>query len=87
MDNPDLSRPADIRAEEICPDAEWDDPIVREVREVRERIFAEFNYDLAAYIHYLGELQEEERQRGRVIISTPFPRPQAPQDRARTDAA
>jgi hypothetical protein len=87
MKNPDRGKLASVPSQEIFPDAEWDDPIVREVREVRERIFAEFNCDLTAYVRYLGEHQEEARQQGYVIISTPFARTQTPQDPARTDAA
>jgi hypothetical protein len=87
MNNPDPGRPATTRSQETCPDAEWDDPIVREVREIREQILAEFDYDLTAYVRYLGARQEEARQKGHVIISTPFARTQTPQDRARTDAA
>ena len=64
-----------------APPAEWDDPIVREVREVRERILATFDYDLEAYVRYLGELQEEARRRGVTIISSPG------SERARSDAA
>jgi hypothetical protein len=54
-----------------APPADWDDPIVREVREARERIFATFDYDLDAYVRYLRELQEEARRRGGTIISSP----------------
>jgi hypothetical protein len=86
MSNPDAGR-LTVQSTEICPDAEWDDPIVREVREIREQILAGFNYDLAAYVRYLGERQEEARQQGHVIISTPFARTQPPQGPARTDAA
>ncbi|CAA9377262.1 MAG: hypothetical protein AVDCRST_MAG89-5103 [uncultured Gemmatimonadetes bacterium] len=85
MRNPDAER-LTVQSQEICTDAEWDDPIVREVREIRAQIFARFN-DLAAYVRYLGERQEEARQQGHVIISTPFARTQPPQGPARTDAA
>jgi hypothetical protein len=33
------------------------DPIVAEVRRIREQIFAEFNYDLHAYCEYLRAQQ------------------------------
>lgn len=65
----------------------YDDPIVAEVHRIRREIMEEFDNDLHAYCEYLREQTEIERQRGRVIISTPFPRPQEHQERARTDAA
>jgi hypothetical protein len=45
------------------------DPIVAEVRRVREQIFAEFNYDLHAYCEYLRSL---EATSGRKYITAPL---------------
>lgn len=42
----------------------WDDPIVAEVRKVRQEIFARFNYDLDAYFEHLKTVEEEDRKRG-----------------------
>jgi hypothetical protein len=50
----------------------WEDPIVAEVHRIRREIFARFNGDMAAYVRHLQALEEEERKRGRVIISTPL---------------
>jgi hypothetical protein len=37
----------------------WDDPIVSEVRQVREALFAEFNYDLGKYAESLRRKQAD----------------------------
>lgn len=37
----------------------WEDPIVAEVRKLRQRLFAEFNYDLEAYVEHLKARQQE----------------------------
>jgi hypothetical protein len=44
------------------PDAQerlqpWDDPIVSEVRQIREALFAEFDYDLEKYAERLRRKQ------------------------------
>lgn len=67
-------------ARDEAPDG-WDDPMVREVRDARERVFAAFDYDLEAYVRYLGERQEEARRRGVTIV------PVAETGRTRSDAA
>ncbi|HEY0021444.1 MAG TPA: hypothetical protein VGB24_00985 [Longimicrobium sp.] len=64
-----------------------EDPIVEEVHRARREIMAGFNNDLHAYCEHLRELTEVERQRGRVIISTPFRRSAPQHETARTDAA
>lgn len=55
-----------------------DTDIVAEVRAVREAYFAEFDYDLAAFIRHL---QERQRQSGRELVPAPPP-PARPTDRA-----
>ncbi|HEY7767451.1 hypothetical protein [Longimicrobium sp.] len=64
-----------------------EDPIVEEVHRARREIMAGFNNDLHAYCEHLRELTEVERQRGRVIISTPFRRSALQHETAQTDAA
>lgn len=54
----------------------WEDPIVAQVHRVRREIFARFDYDLEGYFQHLSELAEEERARGRVVISVPPPKRQ-----------
>ena len=49
----------------------WEDPIVEEVRKVREAHAAQFNYDLWAIYR---DLKEQERKSGRAFVSYP-PRP------------
>jgi len=49
----------------------WDDPIVKETREIRDALAARFNYDVRALGRYL---QEEERKSGRTYKSYP-PKP------------
>jgi hypothetical protein len=53
----------------------WEDPIVAEVRKVREEIFAEFNYDLHAYAAHLQALEKEARQRGVRYSDRPLAQP------------
>jgi hypothetical protein len=44
----------------------WEDPIVDEVRKVREAHAAKFNYDLWAIYR---DLKEQERKSGRAFVS------------------
>ena len=44
----------------------WSDPIVDEVRRVRDAYAAEFNYDLKAIYR---DLKEKEKRSGRKIVS------------------
>ena len=46
----------------------WEDPIVEEVRKVREAHAARFNYDLRAIYR---DLKEQERKSGRAFVSYP----------------
>ena len=46
----------------------WEDPIVEEVRKVREAHAAQFNYDLRMIYH---DLKEQERKSGRAFVSYP----------------
>ena len=46
----------------------WEDPIVEEVRKVREAHAARFNYDLWAIYR---DLKEQERKSGRAFVSYP----------------
>jgi hypothetical protein len=56
----------------------WEDPIVSEVHRARREIYERFNGDMAAYGRYLSAVEEEERKRGREIITVPLRRPQKP---------
>ncbi len=49
----------------------YQDPIVAEVRAIREAYAQEFNYDLQAIFR---DLQEQEKKSGRKVVSFP-PRP------------
>lgn len=46
----------------------WEDPIVATVREQRQQLFAEFNYDLEAYVAHLKARQEEREARTGVFF-------------------
>ncbi len=46
----------------------WEDPIVAEVRKIREAYAAQFNYDLTAIYH---DLKRQEKESGRVFVSYP----------------
>jgi hypothetical protein len=60
----------------------WEDPIVAEVRKQRQQLFAEFDYDLAAYVEHLKIRQEEREARTGVYM------PHLPgQPRRKPDAA
>ena len=50
----------------------WNDPIVEEVRRVREEHAARFDYDLERIFQ---DLKEQERQSGREVVSLPPKRP------------
>lgn len=54
----------------------WEDPIVAEVRRIREQILAEFDYDIDAYAAHIIAIQEEEKKRGVKYVSGPSGRPQ-----------
>ena len=41
----------------------WKDRIVEQVRRNREKIFAEFNYDMKKYSKYIIEAQKKESRR------------------------
>lgn len=49
----------------------WKDPIVEEIRGVRDAHAARFNYDLDAIVN---DLREQERKSGRKLVSLP-PKP------------
>ena len=49
----------------------WEDPIVAEIRRIREEHAARFNYDLRAIF---DDLKEQEKKSGRKFVSYP-PRP------------
>ena len=46
----------------------WEDPIVAEVRKIREAHAAKFNSDLTAIYH---DLKQQEQASGRVFVSYP----------------
>jgi len=46
----------------------WEDPIVAEIRRIREEYAARFNYDLDAIYQ---DLKEQERKSGRKFVSYP----------------
>lgn len=51
----------------------WNDPIVEEVRKVREEHAARFDYDLERIFQ---DLKEQEKRSGRKVVSLPPKRPQ-----------
>ena len=50
----------------------WKDPIVEEVRKIREKHVAKFNYDLDAICR---DLKEQERKSERKVVSLPAKKP------------
>jgi hypothetical protein len=61
----------------------WEDPIVAEIRRIREEYAARFNYDLWAMYE---DLKEQERKSGRKFVSYP-PRRIPPEDRTANEPA
>jgi hypothetical protein len=60
---------------EDLPD-DWEDPIVAEIHEIRQRIMEEFDYDLGAYLRYIRRKEKEEIARGsRRYVAAPARRP------------
>ena len=57
------------------------DPIVEEMRRIKEAHAAKFNYDIGAMVKSLQEDEEKERQKGRKIVSYARKRPAAPAGR------
>jgi hypothetical protein len=49
----------------------WEDPIVKETHQARERLFARFDYDLGAFCRFLREKEAEHADR----LVTLKPRP------------
>ena len=45
-----------------------EDPIVADVRKLRQQLFAEFNYDLEAYVEHLKARQQEREARSGVYM-------------------
>jgi hypothetical protein len=52
-----------------------EDPIVAEVRRIRQEIFARFNYDLDAYFEHLQIVEDEARKRGMRYSDRPLAQP------------
>ena len=50
----------------------WKDSFVEEVRKIREKHAAKFNYDLDAICR---DLKEQERKSERRVVSLPFKKP------------
>jgi hypothetical protein len=50
----------------------WKDPIIEEVRKIREKHAAKFNYDLDAICR---DLKEQERKSERKVVSLPVKKP------------
>jgi hypothetical protein len=57
----------------------WKDPIVEEVRKVRQKHAAKFNNDIDAI---LADLHEQEKQSGRKLVSLKPKKPRARPKRA-----
>ncbi len=62
---------SELAPEPTRPGSDWDDPIVAEVRAVREALAAEDGYDLDRMYVRLKALEEAERAAGRVILPPP----------------
>ena len=55
----------------------WTDPIVEEIRRIRDEHAAKFNYDIDKIFQ---ELKEQEKQSGRRFVTLPPKRPAVARD-------
>jgi len=58
----------------------WEDPIVKEVRDIRDRIAAEHGYDVRAIGRYY---QQKQVRAARKLVTRPPRRPDAPKTATR----
>lgn len=61
----------------------WEDPIVNEVRKIRDRLAAEHQYDLRALCRHLQEREEREKREKRKLTTRPPRRPDVKKTAAR----
>ena len=61
----------------------WQDPIIQEIRQIREEHAARFNYDLWEIYRDLKEQEEQEKRSGRTFISYPSKKANAFEENAR----
>jgi hypothetical protein len=61
----------------------WEDPIIQEIRQIREEHAARFNYDLWEIYRDLKEQEEQEKKSGRIFISYPPKKANAFEENAR----
>ena len=66
------------------PERVFTDPIVEEVRRVREAHAARFNYDIDAIVR---DLREQQNRSGRTFVTLPPRRAQGTEQRRREGAA
>jgi hypothetical protein len=58
-----------------------DNPIIQEIREIREKMLAEYGGDMSAYLTEMRRRSEELAKAGRVVVTReprPVQRPQTP---------
>lgn len=53
----------------------WEDPIVAEIRKIRDEHAAKFNYDVAAIFE---DIRRQEKESGRQYVTYPPRRPEPP---------
>lgn len=59
---------------------DWEDPIVKEVRDIRDKIAAEYRYDVRA----IGRYYQQKQSRGaRKLVTRPSRPPDLPKTAAR----
>jgi len=46
----------------LIHDPEWEDPIVKEIHDIRQRMAEECGYDMATLVAYIGRQAEEVRE-------------------------
>lgn len=58
----------------MSDEKEWTDPIVAEVRSVRDRLAKRFNYDIPAIFEHLRRKEEEYKAQGFEVVQLPIRR-------------
>lgn len=51
----------------------WDDPIIAEVRAIRDKHARQFNYDLTAIVKNLMKQQQQRKAEGKQFVTFPSP--------------
>ena len=57
-----------MRCNDFGAGHDWEDPIVKEIHEIREQMAAECGYDIRAFVASIKKLENEDRRLGAVFV-------------------